>query len=145
KEEHPRVLNFLPFDISQAMPTWRSEYSDVSNFSIDAGWRAALGEGDASDSSRLEIDEWHLSVRFDGQVGKLVIQGSRANLLVDGLSAFDAHITGGATFFADYTDGGGRHEYIYRGTVDEGPIAIGIALDTDPTSGQDTSWLTRTG
>jgi hypothetical protein len=110
-----------------------------------------VGEGDASDSSRLEIDEWRLSVRFDGQLGKLVIQGSRANLgealasrgYVVGV--FDAHITGGATFFADYADGGGRHEYIYRGTVDDGPIAIGIALDTDPTSGQDTSWLTRTG
>ena len=101
-----------------------------------------VGEGDASDSSRLEIDEWRLSVRFDGHVGELVIQGSRANFLVDGLSIFDAHITGGATLFADYADGGGRHEYIYRGTVDDGSIAIGIALDTDPTSGQDTSWLT---
>jgi hypothetical protein len=104
-----------------------------------------VGEGDASDSSRREIDGWHLSVRFDGQLGKLVIQGSRANLLLDGLSVFDAHITGRATCFVDYVDGGGRHEYIFRGTVDDGPIAIGIALDTDPTSGQDTSWLTRTG
>ena len=81
-----------------------------------------VGEGDASDSSSLEIDEWHLSVRFDGQVGKLVIQGSRANLLLDGLSVFDAHVTGRATFFADYADGGGRHEYIYRGTVDDGQL-----------------------
>jgi hypothetical protein len=101
-----------------------------------------VGEGDADDSSIPGIDGWHLSVRFDGRVGKLVIQGSRANLLLDGLSIFDAHISGGITRVVDYGDGG-RHEFIYRATVDDEPIAIGIALDTDPTSRHDTSWLTR--
>jgi hypothetical protein len=107
------------------------------------GGELLVGEGDASDSARLEMDGWHLSVQFDGRIGKLVIQGTRANLLLDGVRVFDAHITGRSIWFADYVDGGGRHEYIYRGTVDDGPIAIGVALDTDPTSSQDTSWLAR--
>ena len=34
----------------------------------------------------------------------------------------------------------GRHEYVYRATVDDSPIAIGIALGTRV---EDTSWLNR--
>jgi hypothetical protein len=102
-----------------------------------------VGEGDSDDELMPHIDGWHLDVRFDGRVGKLDVQDNKANLLLGGLAVFDAHnVTGGATLFADSVDGG-RHEYVYHANVDDGPIAIGIALDTDPTSRKDTSWLTR--
>jgi hypothetical protein len=101
-----------------------------------------VGDSDSDDPAMPHMDGWRLSVRFDGRTGELVVQGSKANLLLDGFAVFDVHnVTGGATCFADYVDGGGRHEYVYRATVDDGAIAIGIALDTNPTNVKDTSWL----
>ena len=99
-----------------------------------------VGEGDSDDPMMPHRDGWHLNVRFDGRMGKLVVQGSKANLVLDDLTIFDAqNVTRG---FERVVDGVaiGRHEYVYRATVDDSPIAIGIALGTRV---KDSSWLNR--
>jgi hypothetical protein len=97
-----------------------------------------VGEGDSDDPVMPHRDGWHLNVRFDGRMGKLVVQDSKANLVLDDLTIFDVHnVTGGLRRIVDGVDIG-RHEYVYRATVDGSPITIGIALGT---SVKDTSWL----
>ena len=97
-------------------------------------------EGDSDDPAMPHVDGWHLNVRFDGRTGKLVVQDSNANLVLDDLTIFDVHnVTRGLRRIVDGVNIG-RHEYVYRATVDGSPITIGIALGT---SVEDTSWLNR--
>jgi hypothetical protein len=105
-----------------------------------------VGQGEKinlADDLLLMGDEWHLNVHFEQGSGELVIQGNNARLKIDDLTAFEAHnVSLGMSSIADRADGG-RCECVYRGATDNGPIAIGIAFDTDRANDDNTSWLAQ--
>jgi hypothetical protein len=99
--------------------------------------RLLLDQGDAAEHEADADIDGHVHVKFkeDG-----------TELEVDDFTVLEAHdcrlvcITN-----ADYAHGmGGRHDCVYRATIDEGPIAIQVvAFDTNPNSAKDTSGLRK--
>jgi hypothetical protein len=96
--------------------------------------RLLVGERDDTDGGQL---------RFEQGRGELVFEGNTVTLKIDGRTVFERDVKIGMMRNIDYLDGG-RHDCLYRATIDEGPIAIGIVdFDTNPISAKDTSWLEK--
>ena len=105
-----------------------------------------VGQGEKlnlADDFLMGNKEWHLNVHFEQGSGDLVIQAKSARLKIGDLAAFEArNVTLGMSRIGDRAIGG-RYECVYRGVTDKGPIAIGIAFDTDRANDDNTSWLAQ--
>jgi hypothetical protein len=60
-----------------------------------------VGEGDHEPSEIPAINGMHLNVRFDRQVGKLVVKGTRANLRLRDFTVFDTQDVTTERLFVD--------------------------------------------